>query len=82
MVRPYRGVPYRDQPHPWGKRCGETFDACISWRYKYVGERSRTVVKDAAARQRMYPLEDFAYSGLVASGVLHETNLGEPRQRD
>eukprot|EP00969_Alexandrium_andersonii_P248655 10987830-Alexandrium_andersonii.AAC.1 len=42
MLRPYRGIPCSAQPDPRDMRNGETFDACVSMLYKFVGERFRT----------------------------------------
>eukprot|EP00969_Alexandrium_andersonii_P353672 15440420-Alexandrium_andersonii.AAC.1 len=41
VLRPYRGAPHAEQPDPRGLRQGETFDACVSLLYRFVGERSR-----------------------------------------
>eukprot|EP00969_Alexandrium_andersonii_P037333 1636090-Alexandrium_andersonii.AAC.1 len=46
LLRPYRGVPYVEQPPPRSMRHGDTFDACITLLFRFVGRRQRRTINN------------------------------------
>eukprot|EP00969_Alexandrium_andersonii_P017456 763100-Alexandrium_andersonii.AAC.1 len=54
-------------------RHGETFDACVSLRYMFVGVRFRTIIESLQERPRLQRQEEVVFNTLVNSGLLDET---------
>eukprot|EP00969_Alexandrium_andersonii_P255603 11298651-Alexandrium_andersonii.AAC.1 len=62
------------QPDPRGLRQGDTFDACVSLLYKFVGRRFRTVVvNNVREYSRLLRSEEAAFETLLSSGLLDES---------
>eukprot|EP00969_Alexandrium_andersonii_P362218 15459212-Alexandrium_andersonii.AAC.1 len=56
-------------------RHGEAFDVCVHLRFKFVGERFRTVIENIKGLPRLSPQEEHAVSASVGSGLLDESRL-------